>query len=74
MEIANRLKQLRIEANISQAEVAEALDISKTIISQYESGQRIPSLEKLVRLSRFYKTSLDYLVGNVDNKNEYYSE
>ena len=42
MSIGQRLKALRKEAGLSQKQVAEALKMSKPIVSQYESDQRTP--------------------------------
>ena len=72
MSIGQRLKALRKEAGLSQKQVAEALKMSKPIVSQYESDQRTPSVPKLIRFSRFYKASLDYICENVEKKNEFY--
>lgn len=66
--IAERLKNIRIEKRLSQRMVAEELGISKPIISQYESGQRLPSVPKLIQLSKYYKVSLDYLCGRTETK------
>ncbi|MEG0366821.1 MAG: helix-turn-helix transcriptional regulator [Coprobacillus sp.] len=71
MSIGERLKFLRMEAGLSQKDVAETLKMSKPIVSQYESDQRKPSLGKLIRFSRFYNASLDYICENVDEKNAY---
>lgn len=68
MSIGERLKTLRLEAGLSQKQVAETLKMSKPIVSQYESNQRTPSLGKLIRFSRFYNASLDYICENVDEK------
>lgn len=68
MSIGERLKTLRKEAGLSQKQVAETLKMSKPIVSQYESNQRTPSLGKLIRFSRFYNASLDYICENVDEK------
>lgn len=68
MSIGERLKILRLEAGLSQKQVAETLKMSKPIVSQYESNQRTPSLGKLIRFSRFYNASLDYICENVDEK------
>lgn len=68
MSIGERLKSLRLNAGLSQKQVAETLKMSKPIVSQYESNQRTPSLGKLIRFSRFYNASLDYICGNIDEK------
>ncbi|MEG0366993.1 MAG: helix-turn-helix transcriptional regulator [Coprobacillus sp.] len=74
MSIGERLKTLRVEAGLTQKEVAETLKMSKPIVSQYESDQRTPSLGKLIRFSRFYKASLDYICENVDEKNTHFGD
>ena len=74
MSIGERLKTLRLDAGLTQKEVAETLKMSKPIVSQYESDQRTPSLTKLIRFSRFYKASLDYICENVDEKNTHYGD
>ncbi len=71
MSIGERLKKLRLDAGLSQKEVAESLKMSKPIVSQYESNQRTPSVGKLIRFSRFYNASLDYICENIDEKNAY---
>lgn len=71
MSIGDRLKTLRKEAGLSQKQVAELLNMSKPIVSQYESNQRLPSVPKLIRFSRFYKASLDYICENVDEKGQF---
>ena len=74
MSIGERLKQLRINAGLSQKDVAESLEMSKPIISQYESDQRKPSLSKLIKFSRFYNASLDYICENVDEHGAFLSQ
>ena len=70
MSIGERLRTLTKEAGLSQKQVAETLKMSKPIVSQYESNQRTPSLGKLIRFSRFYNASLDYICENVNEKGE----
>ena len=70
MSIGERLRTLRKEAGLSQKQVAETLKMSKPIVSQYESNQRTPYLGKLIRFSRFYNASLDYICENVNEKGE----
>ena len=42
--------------------------------SKMEAGSRLISINDLIKLADFYKVSLDYLVGRVDNKEDYYSK
>ena len=58
-----RLQNLRKARNLSQKEVASALSISASVLSNYESSERTPSLENLIALADFYRCSTDYLLG-----------
>lgn len=61
--LSERLKELRTKRGLSQKEVAQALNISQTILSGYEIGYRTPSIENLLKLSSLYNCSTDYLLG-----------
>ncbi len=67
-DLSNRLKELRMSHNLSQADVAKKLKISPSIVSGYETGERTPSTENLLALSYFYKYSTDYLLGKTNDK------
>ena len=70
--LAERLQELRLSRHLSQKEVAHLIGISASVISNYESGERTPSVEILVALARLYHCSTDYLLGfdkNVPDKN-----
>ena len=62
-DLPMKLKELRTANNLSQKEVAHKLNVSPSIISGYETGERTPSLENLLALSYLYKCSTDYLLG-----------
>lgn len=61
--LGERLQQKRTGLKISQKEVAVAIGVSASIISNYESGERTPSIENLMALASLYKCSTDYLLG-----------
>ncbi|MBQ2932526.1 MAG: helix-turn-helix transcriptional regulator [Clostridia bacterium] len=62
-----RLKDLREDHDLKQAQVAELLGIQQTVYSRYERGfQNIP-LEHLIKLAEIYKVSTDYILGLTDN-------
>lgn len=63
VEIANRLKQIRLENKLTQKQLAERLGIQKSVVSYYENGERYPSYDVLVRFARIFHTSTDYLLG-----------
>ncbi len=66
-----RLKELRKEKNLSQAELAEFINMSQTGYSQYERTTRKISLETLKNLADFYNISADYLLELTDFKDKY---
>lgn len=62
-ELSDNLKTLRKKHGLTQADLAAALDMSKSVISMYESGQRLPSFEVLEALADYYNVSLSALRG-----------
>ena len=66
-----RIKDLREDHNLTQAEVAKILHIKQNTYSQYENEQRQLPLSCLITLAKFYKTSTDYILGLTDKKTPY---
>ena len=58
-----RLREMRERSSLSQREVARRINVSASLISGYETGERTPSLEVLLSLSALYGCSTDYLLG-----------
>lgn len=67
---ATRIKQLRIDNNLTQRDIADKIGITPTGISYWESGNAIPNFETLKKLADFFNVSIDYLTGNENNNNE----
>ncbi|HEV6150808.1 helix-turn-helix domain-containing protein [Streptococcus sp. HMSC077D04] len=68
-----RIRDLREDTDLTQEYVAKiVLNCTRSAYSKMESGSRLISIDDLVKLADFYKVSLDYLVGRVDNKEGYY--
>lgn len=61
--LGERLQKQRQLLNLSQKEVASAIGVSASIISNYESSERVPSVENLMALANLYRCSVDYLLG-----------
>ena len=57
-----RLKELREDKDLTQAEIAKILNISQRAYSHYEIGSREIPLELLIKLADYYNVSLDYIV------------
>ncbi|WP_373757232.1 helix-turn-helix domain-containing protein [Streptococcus ferus] len=64
-----RLKSLRLEAGLTQKEIAEKFKIKQPNYQQWESGKRKPSSDTLEKFATFFNVSTDYLLGNTDIKN-----
>lgn len=65
-----RLRDLREDKDLSQANIASLLHITQTVYSRYERGIQTIPLEHLITLSKFYKVSLDYMTeGAIKNEN-----
>ena len=62
--IPNRLKTLRKQNNLTQAEVANRLGVTPALVSSYENAERYPSLEKLVMLAdiRVFQQAVDKVI------------
>lgn len=61
-----RLKELRIEKNLTQDKLAKLVGMSKMTISHWESGYCEPSIAQLIILSDLFEVSVDYLIGKTD--------
>ena len=64
-----RIKDLREDHDKLQKDIAELLGISQQYYSEYESGKRTITIIHLITLAKYYKTSVDYIVGLSDEKN-----
>lgn len=65
--LGERIKMLRNEYGLTQLELSLKLNIGNTTLSQYESGQRIPSDEIKMKICDYFDVSMDYLLGRVEN-------
>lgn len=64
---SERLKELRLEADMKQLELAKILGISASTIGMYEQGRRFPDQEILLKIANFFDVTTDYLLGRTDN-------
>ena len=62
-DIGNKIKKERIEAGLTQQELANKLNLSKSSIASYENGVRIPSYEVLINMATYFNCSIDFLMG-----------
>ena len=64
-----RIKDLREDNDKLQKDIAQLLGISQQYYSEYESGKRTIPISHLITLAQYYQTSIDYIVGISDLKN-----
>ena len=67
-DFGQKLRNLRLEAGMTQAELAQRLNITKAVISYYELHERCPSPEVLIKLASIFHVSTDYLLGISNRK------
>jgi transcriptional regulator with XRE-family HTH domain len=65
-KFADRLKELRVEKQVGQVELANAINVSKGTISLWENGLREPKLSNLISLATFFNVTIDFLAGLED--------
>lgn len=63
VDFGNRLKTLRIKANMTQEQLAKKLGLTKSVISAYETDLRLPSYDVLIHIAKIYNVTSDYLLG-----------
>ena len=61
-----RIRELRIDCGLQQKQVAQDLHLSKQVYSNYELGQREPSIDMLGKLADYFGVTVDYLIGRDD--------
>lgn len=66
MGFPERLKALRLEANLTQKEIAEKIGVSRPAYTYCEKGEKTPTQDKLTVLANLFNVSTDYLLGNSD--------
>lgn len=67
-EVGQRIRQLRLLSDYTQAEFAEAVDISINFLSEVENGKKGLSQERLARISHQLHTSCDYILFGENSK------
>ena len=66
-----RIRDLREDSDLTQTQVAKFLEMSQTGYSKYETGENDVPTEILIKLARFYNTSIDYILGETDKRERY---
>lgn len=63
MEYAQKIRDLREDKDLTQAQIAQLLDTNKNQIGKYERGEQEMPIKHLITLAHFYNVSTDYILG-----------
>ena len=66
-----RIKELRKKKGISQQRLATDLNTTQNTISRYETGEREPGIDELIKIADYFNVSVDYLIGRTDDPKLY---
>ncbi len=66
-----RIRELREDKDLNQTKIAKILGMSQTGYSKYETGENDIPTAILIKLSRYYNVSIDYILGESDTKAKY---
>jgi transcriptional regulator with XRE-family HTH domain len=64
---SERLKELRTSKGLTMQQLGANIDATKATISNFENGQKKPSLDMLIKLADYFDVSIDYLTGRTDD-------
>ena len=67
MEYYERLKDVREDHDLTQADVAEILKTTRQQVSKWETGAQMMGVDKYIILAKYYNVTVDYLLGLIDN-------
>lgn len=68
VNMGDKLHSIRTEMKLTQKQVADRIGLAISAVSSYESGTRYPSYETLIKLSRMFHVSTDYLLGLTEKR------
>lgn len=69
VDFGTRLRKLRVNKGLTQAQLAERLGLTKSVISAYERDVRLPTYDTLISITRIFNVTSDYLLG-IEKKSE----
>lgn len=68
--MAQRIKKLRCERNLTQSELADIAGVSRTCVSNWEKGIRIPESVSILKITKYFGVTVDYLCGRCEERNK----
>lgn len=67
MDYRQKFKNLRVDNDLTQEQVAKICKVSDATVGHWETGRREMSVDSIIQLCRFYKVSSDYILGLSDD-------
>lgn len=67
-DFSQRLKKLRTDKHLTQAQVAKRVGVTASMVSSYETDIRLPSYDVMMRLADLFGVSVDYLLGREEKR------
>mgnify|MGYP005800109669 FL=1 len=68
VDFSQRLKKLRVDKHLTQAQVAKRVGVTASMVSSYETDIRLPSYDVMMRLADLFGVSVDYLLGREEKR------
>lgn len=68
VDFSQRLKKLRTDKHLTQAQVAQRVGVTASMVSSYETDIRLPSYDVMMRLADLFGVSVDYLLGREEKR------
>ena len=68
VKIETKLKDLREDRDLKQREIAKLIKTTQSYYSQLENGQKMITVDRLIKLAKFYNVSTDYILGLTNSK------
>ncbi len=65
------IKELRIDSDLKQQDIAKILNTTQQVYSRYENGINEIPIRHIITLSQFYNVSTDYILGQTDKRERY---
>lgn len=69
VDFGRKLKTLRLQNDLTQAQLGSKLGLTKSVVSAYETNLRLPSYDVLIHIAKIFSVSTDFLLG-LENKRE----
>ena len=66
MNVADRIQSLRRQRGLSQEQLADAIGVSRQLVSKWENEQALPDMERIIILSDYFNTTTDYLLKGIE--------